>query len=106
MKKMDIDCLVAREYLDRTFNRQGLCAYCSRKVLCVISNDNGLVFDCDEYDAGEECAPLLPFSTLGLSFNDEEEEETLYGLCRQCQKRDGCQLRKMSGGIWHCDEYQ
>ncbi|MDD2331441.1 MAG: hypothetical protein PHI68_02180 [Candidatus Cloacimonetes bacterium] len=103
MKKVDIDSLVAREYLDRSFNRSGLCAYCSRKIMCVISHENGLVFDCDDYDPGEESIPIVPFTSLGLDY--VEEEETLYGLCAQCQKKDVCQLKNISGGIWHCDEY-
>lgn len=104
LKTMDIESIVSREILDRSFNRSGLCAYCANKMLCVLSNDRGLVFDCCDYEPGEEYNSLLTFSTLGLSlYNDTEE--SAFGLCCECQKKDTCQLKDLSGGVWHCEEY-
>lgn len=103
LKKVDLESYVKRDYLDKSFNRSGLCAYCTRRVSCSLSNDYGLVYDCDDYNPGDESAGTLLFSTLDLS---EDENDLTYGLCAQCQKRDLCQLKMINGGIWHCDEYQ
>jgi len=104
LKNMDIESLVSREILDRSFNKSGLCAYCCKKMLCVISNDNGLVFDCSEYEAGEEYTPLITFSTLGISYGCDDDE-TLLGLCSECKKQSQCRLKDETGGVWHCEEY-
>ncbi len=104
LKTMDIESIISKEILDRSFNRSGLCAYCAKKMSCILSEDRGLVFDCSEYDAGEECTPLVTFSAIGLAM-DHDDDENLFGLCCECQKRDICQLKDLSGGIWHCQEY-
>ncbi len=104
MKKMEIGRVIAPEFLDRSFNRAGICAYCSRKFNCALSHDYGLVFDCDDYEAGEDNLPAVTFSTLALSLGEEEDDD-LNGLCRDCQKRDLCQLKDISGGVWHCDDF-
>lgn len=103
LKRVDLETYVKRNFLDKSFNRSGLCAYCSRRITCVLSSDYGLVYDCDDYDPGEESTSAMIFSTLDMS---TEEQEPDYGLCSQCQNRDICQLKMLSGGIWHCDEYQ
>ncbi len=104
LKTLEIESFVSRDILDRSFNRSGLCAYCANKMMCVLSEDKGLVYDCAEYEAGDECTPLLTFSSLSLS-NDLDEQESPFGLCHECQKRDLCQLKDLSGGVWHCEEY-
>jgi len=103
LKKVELESYVTRASLDKSFNRNGLCAYCSRKVTCAFNSSYGLVYDCEDYDAGDEATCSLTFTTMDLSLEDEESE---YGLCSQCQIRDICQLKKINGGIWHCDEYQ
>jgi hypothetical protein len=104
LRKVDIQRYVSREFLDRSFNRSGICAYCSRKFDCCLSHEYGLVFECEDYDPGDDNALSVTFSTLGLS-TDEEDYSYLNGLCRECQKRDICQLKDISGGVWHCDEF-
>lgn len=104
LKTMDIESIISRDILDKSFNKSALCAYCTRKLTCVLSEDRGLVFDCSEYEAGEETASLITFSSLGFSM-EYDEEESPFGLCSECQKRDICQLKNLSGGVWHCEEY-
>ena len=103
LRKVDLESYVKRNYLDKSFNRSGLCAFCTRRIGCCLSNDYGLVYDCDDYDPGEENSSSLLFNTLDLS---EEEQQSGYGLCAQCQNKDLCQLKLINGGVWHCDEYQ
>ncbi|HNZ06967.1 MAG TPA: hypothetical protein PKI63_04155 [Candidatus Cloacimonadota bacterium] len=103
LKKLSLEGVIPRDRLDRSFNRAGLCAYCSRKFHCSLSADYGLVYECDDYDASDSDVPMLTFSSIGLSENKDDEDFS--GLCHDCQKRDYCQLRKISGGVWHCQEF-
>ncbi len=103
LRKVELESYITRAYLDKSFNRNGLCAYCSRKVTCKLNSSYGLVYDCEDYDAGDEASCSLTFTTLDLSSGEDNE---VYGLCAQCQIRDICQLKKINGGVWHCDEYQ
>ena len=102
LKKVELESYIQKELLDKSFNRSGICAYCTRKANCCLSSSNGLVFDCDDYEAGEETGTVLTFTTLDVSNDDEPIG---YGLCTRCQNRDLCQLKRINGGIWHCDEY-
>ncbi|PKN79739.1 MAG: hypothetical protein CVU48_04460 [Candidatus Cloacimonetes bacterium HGW-Cloacimonetes-1] len=104
MNQANIESMVSKELLDRSFNKSGLCAYCSRNVNCVASHDNGLVYNCDDYEAGEETQGVNMFSRLDIAYVDDNEP-ILYGLCIKCQNRDVCQLKTINGGVWHCIEY-
>lgn len=104
LKKVDIQSFIPRERLDRTFNHNGLCAYCSGRYSCALSSEESLIYDCDDYRAGEDEAPQLLFSTIGIG--PEEEEQAFSGLCASCQIRDICLLKYIRGGVWHCEEFQ
>lgn len=103
LKSMALETAIPRDCLDRSFNRSGLCAYCERKFQCSLSGDFGLVYDCHDYQPGNDDVPVITFSSLKLS--EFEEEEELTGLCHNCQKRDICQLKNINGGVWHCVEF-
>ncbi len=103
LKSMTLETAVPRDCLDRSFNRSGLCAYCERKFSCALSGDFGLVYDCEDYEAGEGEVPVITFSALRLS--EDKEEDELSGLCHNCQRRDICQLKNINGGVWHCVEF-
>ena len=103
LRKVELESYIKRDFLDKSFNRDGLCAYCVRKHSCCLTGDFGLVYDCDEYEAGAEETNPLTFTTLDLG---KEDDAAVYGLCAQCQIRDICQLKNINGGIWHCEEYQ
>lgn len=105
LKKVDIQSFIPRERLDRTFNHNGLCAYCSGRFSCALSSEESLIYDCDDYRAGEDEAPQLLFSTIGIG-PDEEEQQAVSGLCASCQIRDICLLKYIRGGVWHCEEFQ
>jgi hypothetical protein len=102
LKTVELESYIKKDFLDKSFNKSGLCAFCSRKVLCCLSSSCGLVYDCDDYDAGEEASGTLTFSSLDLSKEEEPEES---GLCAHCQNREICQLKRINGGVWHCEEY-
>lgn len=103
LKRVDLESYIKRECLDKSFNRNGLCAYCQRKYSCCLTDDCGLVFECDDYEPGDEAVVPLTFSTLDLGREDDVE---IFGLCSQCQIKDSCQLKNINGGVWHCEEYQ
>ena len=60
LKKVELESYITRAYLDKSFNRSGLCAYCSRKVTCNLNSSYGLVYDCEDYDAGDEASDRIP----------------------------------------------
>lgn len=105
LKTVGFENFIPREVLDKSFNRAGLCAYCSHKITCVLSCDCGLVYECDDYETGEDASPAFTFSALALSMDDEDEDYGMNGLCAECQKRDICLLKNINGGVWHCDEF-
>jgi len=39
------------------------------------------------------------------SLPDQEEPANDRGLCVNCAKREGCNLPRPDGGVWHCEEY-
>lgn len=92
---------IKRDYLDRSFQRSGLCAYCERRQTCSLSGSFGLIYDCDDYLAAEGASCGLGFTRL----EQADDNENGYGLCQQCLNRDVCSLKNINGGIWHCDEY-
>ena len=106
LKQVDLRDFLPLSHLDRAFNRSGLCAYCEGRYNCSLSEDSGLVYECEDYrPAQEELAPMT-FSTLVDEPEESLEDDTLHGLCAQCQKRDLCPLKYIRGGVWHCEEFQ
>ncbi len=39
------------------------------------------------------------------SFYKEQYMSELKGLCRNCENRYICIIKKPEGGVWHCDNY-
>lgn len=103
LKRVDLESYIKQDFLDKSFNRRGLCAYCQRKHGCCLTEECGLVYDCEDYEPGDEMLAPLTFSTLDLGKDDDGDT---YGLCTQCQIKESCQLKNINGGVWHCEEYQ
>ncbi|MDD4309153.1 MAG: hypothetical protein PHO32_02125 [Candidatus Cloacimonetes bacterium] len=101
LRKVELDSFINRDILDKTFNKSGLCAYCQHKLACCLASSCSLIYDCDDYEAGEETNCLLTCSTLDVCKDIEEG----YGLCAHCQNSSLCQLKRINGGVWHCEEY-
>jgi len=105
LKKVDISEFISYEEIGRDFHRTGLCQYCESRFACSLTHDNGFIYECEDYKATRDIAPILSFSTIGIE-PEEAEEEILSGLCAQCQRRDLCPLKYINGGVWHCEEFQ
>lgn len=101
LRKVDLERYVSPDRLSRAFRSSGLYAYCLRKSSCSFGSDPGLVYDCEEYEAGEDAVCGLLFSKIDLVDKDQE----IYGLCTQCQNVAICSLKDINGGVWHCEEY-
>jgi hypothetical protein len=99
--KDELERYIKRDYLDRSFRKSGLCAYCERRQSCSLCGDFGLIYDCEDYLASSEASCGLSFTRL----EQVEAPEEHYGLCAECQNRDFCSLKNINGGVWHCDEY-
>ncbi len=105
LRQTEIEALVAHSLLNRSFNKAGLCAYCKRNPICTMSHENGLVFDCSDYEDGDTYLAAVPLSTLSYEFGDETES-SCQGLCRNCSRQKSCALSSDPSGIWHCEEYR
>jgi len=43
----------------------------------------------------------------GAGPGEEEPDSSRYkGLCKNCKKRDSCELPKPEGGVWRCEDYE
>jgi hypothetical protein len=43
----------------------------------------------------------------GAGSDEEEQDSSKHkGLCKNCKKRDSCQLPKPEGGVWRCEDYE
>jgi hypothetical protein len=104
-KKVEIQGYIPQDFLDKAFNRNGICAYCESRFSCALNDESGFVYESDDYRAAQDDVPVLSVTTIGMS-NDHDEEDDLHGLCAQCQRRDICPLKYIRGGVWHCDEFQ
>jgi hypothetical protein len=59
------------------------------------------------YPLGNTANKISPATDLPAEFSAEERDLGRYrGLCRNCQKREGCELPKPEGGIWRCEAYE
>lgn len=92
---------------------RGLCSTCNKARTCTFPRDPALpVWHCEEFD--EETATLMkvrpPIAPQNIHYVravdvDEKQAPAVMGLCRNCDKRDGCTFPKPPGGVWHCEEY-
>jgi len=103
MKHREIDTMIAPALLSRSINKPGLCAYCKCNPICTLSNENGLIFDCSDYEDGDTFRAVAPLSALTYEFGMEETLR-LKGLCRNCSRQDKCTLSTSPDGIWRCEE--
>ncbi len=50
---------------------------------------------------------VSPSAASGTGPLEEEQDSSRYkGLCKNCRKRDNCQLPRPEGGVWRCEDYE
>lgn len=85
--------------------RTGLCQNCNHGESCTITNQDGRdVHLCEEFDS---YVPVLPKSIRSsLNINADSSENTIKGLCANCENNSICSYAKTEGGVWQCEEYK
>lgn len=61
-------------------------------------------FELDVVVDAVEAAPLGE-NIKGKTADTPEENGRFGGLCRNCENRYTCKIRRPEGNIWHCEEY-
>ncbi len=95
------------ELRSKVNQRTGLCADCVRAESCTLShNDDASIWNCEDYE-NEEITPIAADNTPERAINMEANAavEVNPGLCPFCVHNENCSLKKVEGGIWHCEEY-
>lgn len=94
-------------------HRDELCWTCIHESSCMTLDRPGrLVLECEEFstrklriaDRWQALTRLEP-----QWHRDPAAAETrskAEGLCFDCENRPDCRLRRLDGGIWHCEEYR
>lgn len=86
----------------------GLCTTCYHSPGCVNHGTRQRpIFECEEFfqSANGSATHSKPDpepdndrpATTGHAFE---------GLCCNCNHRNHCMMRRVEGGIWHCEEYE
>lgn len=88
--------------------QESLCSNCRHQGDCAfLAKACAPILDCELYECGlsekprltvvkKSCAPAAELS---------ESEDSLLGLCINCENLKGCNLPKPAGGVWMCEEY-
>lgn len=85
--------------------KRGLCASCNRAETCTLSHSvNESIWDCEDFDDTQVLKTELPGNEK-LKTSNIPSEKNMPGLCAFCLNKNGCSLKSVEGGIWHCEEY-
>ncbi len=58
------------------------------------------------YAAGQPKNPGHRTSRHKGSRSEEEDLSSSRGLCKNCRKRESCELPRPEGGVWRCEHYE
>jgi 5-methylcytosine-specific restriction endonuclease McrA len=90
--------------MDSVTERISLCSTCIHAKNCILHREkNHPVFYCEHFDTGPS-APSAP-AKQDAGRAEESYDESLIGLCMNCEHRKTCKLPKPQGGVWHCEKY-
>ena len=90
----------------------GLCPTCSCSPDCSLRNGSmKTVWECEEFGSPVVPAPaslddVSIASNVRRSQTPSRNGDRAEGLCCNCENHDGCMLRPVEGGVWHCESYR
>jgi len=85
---------------DRSIIYKGLCSNCEKLECCTYPSTTTDTWFCEEYSYAK------PEKMVDAEEVEEEQQpETVTGLCMNCELRETCRFPKPAGGVWFCDEY-
>lgn len=91
----------------------GLCYTCNNSPTCVYRAGRGPALFCELFD--DYVAPPLGRNGERASQADNpatavraaaEDVSKYAGLCMNCEHRRSCAHSQLTGGIWHCENYE
>ncbi len=97
-----VETPVMKVLRDRSIVYKGLCSNCEKLETCSYPSTTSETWFCEEYSYArpEKSAVII------TEHEEEQQAETLKGLCMNCELRDTCKFPKPAGGVWFCGEYQ
>ena len=88
--------------------QKSLCSNCKHQGDCVfLSKTCEPILECELYECGLSEKPrLMVVKKSGVPAETQpESDDSLLGLCINCENQRGCNLPKHPGGVWMCEEY-
>jgi hypothetical protein len=90
----------------------GLCITCNNAPSCFYFASRGPALVCELFDSyapiethlAQKSVEELPGAPFARSIADDEAGRSL-GLCVNCENAPTCEHHKLTGGVWHCEEY-
>jgi len=105
---MKTESIEKKESAPREKTRKGMCTLCTRESQCTFPSQPQL-HDCDEFEGLSRSPVGVIESYLSHQARNRKSsagtDDSLKGLCRNCDRREGCAFGKSDGGVWHCEEY-
>lgn len=86
----------------------GLCSNCRHQCDCAtLMKASAPIIQCEMHECGLSSRPRFTLLKQQVTAAGEEgpDEETLLGLCANCDHTKSCRLPKAPGGVWECEEY-
>lgn len=87
----------------------GLCSTCNNNPGCFHRARRGPALFCemfDDYVALPAAGDRLRSTSTGPGSPAVEDPASAAGLCVNCENRRICNLPKLAGGVWHCENYE
>lgn len=86
----------------------GLCSTCNNNPGCFHRARRGPALFCEMFD-DYVALPAASNCLRGVSAGPDirvEDSAAHAGLCVNCENRRICNLPKLAGGVWHCENYE
>jgi len=86
-----------------------LCSNCKHQGDCAfLGKACSPIQECELYECGLSEKPRLRVvkKTCAPAEAQSESDDSLLGLCINCENLRGCNLPKPTGGVWMCEEYR
>jgi hypothetical protein len=86
----------------------GLCSNCRHAGDCAaLMRASEPITQCEMHECGLSSRPRLSLVRQQTAAAEEKgpDQETLLGLCENCDHVKACRLPKPLSGVWECEEY-
>ncbi len=95
----------ALSHAKNPLNLRGLCRTCEEAEHCAFRERAEVIHHCNEYRVVESDGAAMRLALLVPETCATVDVDAAVGLCSNCQHREDCGMRRLPGGVWHCEEY-